>query len=311
MALAKPAGDMNMGSVVGAIRRSLVAKVFLICFFAVHLPLISLLLYIGLGSPPDPLPILTVALCATLLGAGLSYLAVYKLVSPIDRLIGAVDRYQKEGVEPFVAVKGSDGVKRLADKVLDLVRAQENSLRVLKREAESDCLTGLGNRRWLQNAVANEISRAARQKAWVWVIVFDLDHFKRINDRFGHPAGDQVLVTVAEVAQRQLRAGDLFARIGGEEFCVILNDTGANSGGKTAERIRAALEACSPAPAGAAVTITASFGVHRGDPAVQSFADMLQAADESLYRAKSNGRNQVVETTRHGQDGAASPVAAG
>ena len=292
-----------MGNVVGAIRGSLVAKVFVICFLAIHLPLISLLLYIGLGSPSDPLAVLTVALGATLLGAVLSYLAVHNLVSPIDRLIDAVDRYQKEGIAPFVTVSGSDGVKRLADKVLDLVRMQENSLSALKREAESDCLTGLGNRRWLQNAVAVEINRAARQQEWVWVIVFDLDHFKRINDRFGHAAGDQVLITVAEVAQRQLRNGDLFSRIGGEEFCIVLTDTAADAGSKTAERIRAALEAWTPQPADAGITITASFGVHRGDPAAQPFADMLKAADKGMYRAKSRGRNRVVETNARSRTG--------
>lgn len=285
-----------MRGVVDAVRGSLVAKVFIVCFLAIHLPLIALLLYLGLGRPADPLPILVVALVATLLGAAFSYLAVFQLVSPIDRLVNAVDRYQQEGIEPFVEVKGTDGVKRLADRVLGLVRAQEKSLSTLKRQANSDPLTGLGNRRWLQNAVSIEINRAVRREQWVWVIAFDLDHFKAINDRFGHAAGDEVLMVVAEVTQRQLRPYDLIARLGGEEFCVVITDSSPDFGMRAAERIRAAVEAWQPRLAGETITITASFGVHRGDPAVQSFADMLRAADESLYRAKAQGRNQVVET---------------
>lgn len=285
-----------MGHVIESIKGSLVAKVFIICFAAIHLPLISLLLYIGLGRPSDPLPILIVTLLATLMGAALSYVAIHNLVRPIDRLVGAVDRYQKEGVEPFVEVRGTDGVRRLADKVLSLVRAQEESLSRLERQANSDSLTGLGNRRWLQNTVVNEIGRAARRQQSVWVIVFDLDHFKLINDRFGHAAGDEVLQTVAEIAQRQLRPNDLIARIGGEEFCVVIVDNTAETGRKAAERIRAALEDWIPEPGGAAITVTASFGVHRGDPSTETFAEMMCAADKRLYRAKSSGRNQVAES---------------
>lgn len=286
-----------MRGVVEAVRRSLVAKVFTICFLAIHLPLVSLVLYIGLGRPSDPLPILAVALVATLMGTALSYLAVYNLVSPIDRLVSAVDRYQKDGIEPFVEVKGTDGVKRLADKVLSLVRAQEKSLSALKRQANSDPLTGLGNRRWLQNAVSVEINRAVRRQQWVWVIVFDLDHFKQINDRFGHAAGDEVLMIVAEVTQRQLRPYDLVARIGGEEFCIVSTDSSTDFGRMAAKRIRAGIEDWKPKLAGEEIVLTASFGVHRGDPQLQTFAEMLRSADDSLYRAKANGRNQVVETT--------------
>lgn len=276
------------------IRNSLAAKVFLVCFLTIHLPLIALVVYLGLGRPSDALPVLIVALLATLLGAVLSFLAVYQLVSPIDRLIRAVDRYQQDGVEPFVEVRGSDGVKRLAEKVLGLVRSHERSLAVLKRQANSDPLTGLSNRRWLQNAVSIEINRATRRGQAVWVIIFDLDHFKEINDRFGHAAGDEVLMIVAEVTQRQLRPYDLIARIGGEEFCVVATDDSLEFGLMAAERIRSAIEAWRPNLGGEPQTITASFGVHRGDPAAENFAEMLRAADKNLYAAKTRGRNQVV-----------------
>ncbi|QQR38329.1 GGDEF domain-containing protein [Devosia rhizoryzae] len=284
---------MTMG-MVERLRGSLVAKVFGVSFLAIHVPLLSLSLYLGLGRPADPISILVVALIATLLGSVLSYLAIFQMVSPIDRLVRAVDRYQEEGIEPFVEVRGSDGVKRLAEKVSSLVRAQEQSLSALRRQANSDPLTGLGNRRWLQNAVSLEISRALRRNQWVWVIAFDLDRFKEINDRFGHAAGDEVLMIVAEVTQRQLRPYDLIARIGGEEFCVVSADASDDFGIKAAERIRQAIEAWQPALGGVATTITASFGVFRGDPATHSFNEMLRLADDRLYSAKARGRNQVV-----------------
>ncbi len=283
-----------MEKILTAIRSSLVAKVFIVSFLAIHLPLIALVVYLGFGRPSEPLPILIVALLATLLGAVLSYLAIHQLVNPIDRLVSAMDRYQQEGIEPIIEVRGTDGVRRLADKVLSLVRAQEKSLSILKRQANSDPLTGLGNRRWLQNAVSVEINRAVRRDQWVWVIAFDLDHFKDINDRFGHAAGDEVLMIVAEVAQRQLRPYDLVARIGGEEFCVVCADDSLDFGLVVAERLRAAIESWRSNLNGETTIITASFGVHRGDPATQTFAEMLRQADKHLYAAKAQGRNKVI-----------------
>lgn len=283
-----------MAGIIDKLKGSLTAKVFVVNFLAIHVPLISLALYLGLGRPADPLSILVVALVATLFGSVLSYLTVFYMVSPIDRLVSAVDRYQEEGTEPFVDVRGTDGVKRLADKLLNLVRAQEQSLQTLRRQANSDPLTGLGNRRWLQNAVAGEMSRAARRNHWVWVIAFDLDRFKQINDQFGHAAGDEVLMIVAEVMQRQLRPYDLVARIGGEEFCVVSTDATDDFGLLAAERLREAIEKWQPTFNGQSTTITASFGVFRGDPAHHTFNEMLRFADENLYLAKTRGRNQVV-----------------
>ena len=283
-----------MSHAIEAIRGSLVAKVFGICFVAIHLPLLALMLYLGLGRPSDPLPIIGVAVIATVLGSALASYAVYQFVSPIDRLAKAVERYHLEGIEPDLDLRGADGVRRLSDRVLALIQAQELTFRSLKRQANSDPLTGLGNRRWLQNAVAVEISRAARLDLWIWVIVFDLDHFKAINDAHGHAAGDEVLMIVAEATQQQVRPYDLIARIGGEEFCVVMVETSPTFGLKAAERIRSAIEAWNPVLDGTRVTFTASFGVHRGDPKTESFSDMIHQADAQLYKAKARGRNRVV-----------------
>ncbi|SMQ75735.1 diguanylate cyclase (GGDEF) domain-containing protein [Devosia lucknowensis] len=283
-----------MKRVTDAVRESLAIKVFLVCFAAVHIPLIALLLYLGLDRPSDPVPILIVALAATLAGCALSLVAIVRFVSPIDRLVKAVDRYQQEGVEPIVEVGGHDGVRRLAEKLLSLVRMQEQHMRTLRIQANSDALTGLGNRRWLYNAASVELNRAQRLDQGVWIIMFDLDHFKSVNDTYGHGAGDDVLMTVAEITLRQLRPYDLFARLGGEEFCIVASDKSPELGPILAERVRAAIENSSPVVAGKAARITASIGVHKGDPTSESFSDMVRQADVALYEAKAKGRNRVV-----------------
>lgn len=275
--------------------RSLTLKVFLVCFAIIHLPLVGLMLYIGLGNPSDPVPVLIVALIATLFGSVVAFAAVRYFLHPIERLVTAVERYQEEGIEPFVEVKGSDAVARLADTMLRLVRAQDATVTLLRGQANSDPLTGLGNRRWLNNAVSTEIARAARTDLWVWVIVFDLDHFKRVNDAYGHAAGDDVLMIVAETTQRQMRPYDLIARIGGEEFCVVAIEASATFGRIAAERIRAALETWKPDMQPGDISVTASFGVHKGDPRTETFADMMRRADEQLYLAKAQGRNKVMQ----------------
>ena len=277
-----------------ALDRSLSLKVFLVCFAIIHLPLAGLLLYLGLGNPADPIPVLVVALLATLLGSLLAFGAVHYFLHPIELLVTAVDRYQEEGVEPYVQVRGSDAVGRLAETMLRLVRVQDATLISLKRQANTDPLTGLGNRRWLNNAVSSEIARAARNDLGVWVIVFDLDHFKAINDAFGHAAGDEVLMTVAETTQRQMRPYDLIARIGGEEFCVVATESGAAFGMIAAERIRLALELGKSDTQTGHLAVTASFGVYRGDPKSETFSEMMRRADELLYLAKAQGRNMVM-----------------
>ena len=283
-----------MSRLWSALDRSLTFKVFLVCFAIIHVPLVGLMLYLGLGNPADPVPVLIIALVATLFGSAVAFAAVHYFLNPIDRLVKAVERYEHEGIEPFVEVKGSDSVARLADTMLRLVRSQDATVTRLRDQANSDPLTGLGNRRWLANAVSTEISRAARTDLSVWVIVFDLDHFKLINDAYGHAAGDEVLTLVAETTQRQMRPYDLISRIGGEEFCVVAVEANENFGLIAAERLRAALDRLKPTIVQESVSVTASFGVHKGDPHTESFADMIRRADELLYLAKAQGRNKVV-----------------
>jgi len=152
-----------------------------------------------------------------------------------------------------------------------------------------DPLTGLGDRRALDEMLeACEAGRRSQQREYA-VLMIDLDHFKRINDAFGHLAGDAALRHAAETIQRSLRSTDGAFRFGGEEFVVLLPGTGTTDANAVAQRIRAAIEATPARYEGRLIPMTASVGVVAGG------ADALHAADSALYDAKRSGRNRVHE----------------
>ena len=159
----------------------------------------------------------------------------------------------------------------------------------LSRLAVTDELTGLANRRSFRSSLANELARSARTQRPLCLLMLDLDHFKRVNDTFGHGAGDVSLATLGALLSKGMhRAGvDVAARIGGEEFAVLLPDTGEAGGEVAAERLRLAVMSRA-----AEIRTTASIGV-----AVSHYGDdpdsLLRAADKALYRAKARGRNCV------------------
>ncbi|HEY0708510.1 MAG TPA: GGDEF domain-containing protein [Polyangia bacterium] len=180
----------------------------------------------------------------------------------------------------------------------DQLQSQNLALRALSdRLAElstTDPLTGVPNRRALDDHLADELARARRYGTPLAVVMVDLDHFKRLNDRYGHPAGDEVLRHFASLLDGEKRRGDTIARYGGEEFVAILSHADATAAQGWAERVRARLGATSLEIEGNLVQITASFGVASatGD-AVPEGQALLEAADRALYVAKSNGRNRV------------------
>lgn len=278
-------------------RSSLVAKVFGTCFVSIHLPLIGLAVYLAYGNPLDPRPILLTTLLATLLGSALSFMLIQHFLSPIDRITRSLERYRSDGVPPTLDASGNDEMYKLAEAVEVLTHDQDKQMQRLRRQANSDPLTGLGNRRWLHETAESLFRRAARLRCRVIVIMFDLDHFKKINDTHGHAVGDDVLVNVAKITQRQLRPDDLLARIGGEEFCVVLVDDGTDRPNSAAVRLRSSIEAWKPAVTSGILRTTASFGVYIGNPSAETLSEMMNMADDQLYRAKAMGRNQVVSHT--------------
>ena len=162
----------------------------------------------------------------------------------------------------------------------------------LSDAARRDPLTGLLNRRGFQEAFDVELERARRTEQALSVIVGDLDHFKDVNDQFGHAAGDDVLRAVGAALQEGKRSWDAAARVGGEEFAVLAPDTDEHGAYILAERVRAAIEASSGRAGRGG--ITASFGIASFPVHGQTAASLLQAGDQALYAAKRLGRNRTV-----------------
>ena len=160
-------------------------------------------------------------------------------------------------------------------------------------QATTDKLTGLVNRHQLEASGEIEFHRAKRYDRQIAVIMFDLDHFKNVNDRFGHTAGDEVLKEIGQYCMNSSRAIDIVARYGGEEFLILLPETDSRKAKVIAERIRSHLEEMRVYHDDDVISITASFGITEITPATLSLRDLIDNADQALYQAKENGRNRV------------------
>jgi diguanylate cyclase (GGDEF)-like protein len=170
----------------------------------------------------------------------------------------------------------------------------------LLRSGFTDVLTGWHNRRYLQMRLIEELARAARERSSLVALMIDVDHFKRVNDTWGHAAGDAVLTELAHRIESQVRASDIAARYGGEEFVVLLPATATKAGKLLAQRIRQAV-AVTPIDLGNAVSVTISVSVgiasitpDRAEKDLKTLGDSLLArSDVALYRAKSEGRDRM------------------
>jgi len=195
-------------------------------------------------------------------------------------------------------------LERITDSVLELNRELNTSRHALaqanlalkQREAQivelsvTDALTGLGNRRQLEQALAAEISRSRRTGGKLTVLMADLDHFKQVNDRYGHSAGDKVLVRFAQLLRSEIRPTDGAARFGGEEFVVLLAHTDIAQAAALGNRVRGLLASEAIAPLADPTTV--SFGV--AELRAKDTGDaLLDRADKALYAAKAQGRNRV------------------
>jgi diguanylate cyclase (GGDEF)-like protein/PAS domain S-box-containing protein len=165
----------------------------------------------------------------------------------------------------------------------------------LERLATTDPLTDAHNRRFLMSRAEIEIAQARRQGSSLSIVMFDIDHFKRINDSHGHAAGDRSLVVLSHAVLKEMRLGDTFARVGGEEFVLLLPQSDAEQAFQVAERLRSMIEELE-IDAGCALVlrITSSFGVASLSQEVNNVDDLYMAADSAMYRAKASGRNCVV-----------------
>lgn len=178
--------------------------------------------------------------------------------------------------------------------LLRLLRAQRRLAEVLRTQAYRDALTGIPNRRALNEVAGALLAESAHEARGHVLMMADLDHFKAINDRHGHPFGDQVLATVAALLQALVPPTALVVRMGGEEFALLCPDLGREAALALAASIRQEVAALALESRGESVVVTISIGVAVHSSDTQDFSTWLRAADAALYRAKAAGRNRVV-----------------
>ena len=193
-----------------------------------------------------------------------------------------------------------DMLRKLARQVMALLelRANEKALKTSMDElatlATTDELTGLHNRRSLMNRLRFEVARTRRFRTPLSAVMVDVDHFKRINDEFGHQVGDEVLASIGRLLRDNVRVIDVAGRYGGEELCILLPNTPLEGARKFAETLRSRIEAQVHSAGARTVPVTASLGVGSFNHMDIDDAEMLlKQADAALYRAKANGRNRV------------------
>jgi two-component system cell cycle response regulator len=157
----------------------------------------------------------------------------------------------------------------------------------------TDGLTQIPNKRYLMEYLEREFSRARRYSRNLSCLMLDIDHFKTINDDFGHLTGDYILKELASTIRRRIRREEIFARYGGEEFCVVLPESDPESVREFAGTVRRLVESHAFEFEGSRLSVTVSIGVGHINPAMKEPAELLKAADEKLYEAKRSGRNRV------------------
>lgn len=214
--------------------------------------------------------------------------------------------WRTDGELRLLAEFDIEELERVSATILDLnaqyadaqVQLAQTNLRLKQREAEivaltlTDSLTGVGNRRRLEQAMDVEIHRAKRSGGKLCALMADLDHFKRVNDTWGHDAGDKVLSHFGALLREQTRPTDVVARFGGEEFVILMPQTAIDQAVDIGERIRALLASTLVQPIPLPVTVSVGVAELLGD---ETGEELLRRADKALYEAKQTGRNRVVQ----------------
>ncbi|VUD52584.1 Response regulator PleD [Thalassocella blandensis] len=215
------------------------------------------------------------------------------IIEAID--LGAHDFVAKPIEYPVLAARMRSAL-RLARALFDLEKANFE----LNKYATTDSLTGCYNRRQFFSLTDSEISKAKRRDCKLSLIMLDIDHFKQINDQFGHAAGDKALVSMCELCKSVCRDSDILGRLGGEEFALCCPDADIDGAVKLAERIRIECENMKIEHNDKVFSLTISIGVTRVVRSDVTLHEPLQRADAFLYNAKHTGRNKTVSDLDHG-----------
>jgi len=210
----------------------------------------------------------------------------------------------ERGANDYIVKPFTPSILRARLKNMLQIKQLQDQLKVQKRImqelAATDPLTNLANVRTFRQSLTDELESALRYEHPVSVLMADLDHFKKVNDTYGHPCGDSVLKEAASIMLKVMRKVDIVARYGGEEFVVIMPQTDTDSATRAAERLRVAVEGCHFDGLPAAGDVTVSIGVATLVKGVETDMDgLIKQADEALYKAKMNGRNRVEKSDTH------------
>jgi two-component system cell cycle response regulator len=228
---------------------------------------------------------------------------------PYTYIIVLTSNSEKESVVQGLAAGADDYLTKPFDpgellarievgrRIINLNRQVDARSKLLEEEARTDKLTGLPNRRAIEEWAVRQMRAAARHGFPVWVVLTDIDSFKSINDTYGHDAGDAVLQTFAELLKRNTRASDICGRLGGDEFVLVITHVDAENIKLTIERFREQFAALSFPFVGQSVSTSASFGVAGlSSGTMPDFGMLLKQADKALYEAKRGGRNRISTT---------------
>ena len=223
------------------------------------------------------------------------YLFRFKSYRPITSL--APYMYQNSMILPLKDARGNVDhicivLYDVTEAAVNKIKTQEANLR-LKHISRTDGLTGLLNRKTWENELESEFKRFARSQNSCSLVILDIDHFKKINDGYGHPAGDEVIRKTSHILKESIREIDIAGRYGGEEFVIILVDTDLAGAEVVAERLRQQIEAQIVEYDGNNITYTVSLGVAELSSNYSDKTQWLSTADQALYQSKESGRNQV------------------
>ncbi len=206
--------------------------------------------------------------------------------------------YQNITISPLVSTDGE--VHHIAIIIYDVTdiasnrKALENANNELEKLSRTDMLTQLNNRGFWEECLSQEFSRFQRYQTTCSVVMFDIDHFKKVNDTYGHQAGDEAIRQVSRVLRENLRKTDVAGRYGGEEFGVILGNTDAENAIIFCERVRNQVQAIVVKHEGQEIKFTVSLGISQANPDTENYKAWLEQADQALYAAKQGGRNQTI-----------------
>lgn len=237
----------------------------------------------------------------------LLYIILLTAHSDDDRLVEAFEAGADDFLAKPVNVRELEGRMRAAKRIITLqseLRRKIESLRELNSDltdanrrlfdvAHHDVLTGLPNRRLMVEQLRQAWAGYQRRRKPFALALVDIDHFKYVNDHYGHDAGDKVLTRVAKILRRQIRAEDSVARFGGEEFLILMPDTDSDAAARLAERVRASIADERFIDAGREWSVTVSVGVASAEQKTLSWESLFKAADVALYEAKAAGRDRV------------------